>query len=57
MLSIRPISALSHEEIVRLAREQAEAFLPMEHYFTSVQAMIFERAYWLRWRELEQVEA
>ena len=54
-MEIRSIYTLVREEIVAIARQQAEVFAPMEHHFEpgSTQACTFERAYHERRRELE----
>lgn len=53
--AIRP---LTREDVVRMAREQAESREPMRHEFDagSTQAATFERAYIERQRELEEFE-
>lgn len=57
-MTIRPFDSLSHDDIVLLAREQAEAFQPMSHGFEvgTTEAITFERCYLERQRELEAVE-
>lgn len=52
---VRSIYVLTREEIIAMARQQAEAFLPMEHGYAtgSTHACTFERAYQERRRELD----
>lgn len=58
MTEIRSIFLLRREEIVREARQQAEAGEPCEHGFDpgSAQACMWERNYHERRRELDQAE-
>lgn len=53
---IGEIRALTHDDVVRMAREQAERREPLAHYFEdgSREAATFERAYHERARELLQ---
>jgi hypothetical protein len=52
--NVRSIYTLVHEEIVQLARQQADAGEPMVHGFQegTPQACAYERAYQERHREL-----
>ena len=51
---IRSIDTLTHDEIVHLACQQADAGLPLEHGFapSTTQAATYERSYHERAREL-----
>lgn len=55
---IRAFRDLDREEIVRLAREQADSGEPCAHGFDigSTEACTWERTYTERLRELEEVE-
>ena len=55
---IRSIFSLTHDAIVQMAREQAEAGEAMAHGYEqgSTQAITWEHHYLARQRELEQVE-
>jgi hypothetical protein len=59
MTEIRSIFTLVREEILALARNQADNFQPMEHHYEagSVQALTYERAYIERKRELDALSA
>lgn len=58
MTEIRSIYALKHDEIVQMAREQAEAGEAMHHGYElgSAQAATYERNFIARRIELDQVE-
>ena len=56
---IRSIYTLNHDEIVQMAREQAESGDPCSHGYElgSTQAITFENHYLARNVELEEFEA
>lgn len=59
MSEVRSIFVLKREEIVHVARDQADAGEAMAHGFEpgSAQAATFERAYTERRRELDALQA
>ncbi len=58
MTVLNEIRSLTHDDVVMLAREQAERGEPMAHYFDvgTTEACTFERAYVERQRQLEEPE-
>lgn len=59
MNEVRSIFLLKREEIVRVAREQADSGEPLHHGFApgSAQAATYERAFNERRRELDALQA
>lgn len=58
MMVINEIRGLTRDDLVTMARAQADAGEPMQHHFDvgSTEACTFERAYIERQRQLEEPE-